>query len=365
MSVKSYVGHRVREALVHMSRFRQPSGRPRVLLSVSDTGGGDLRGAAIGKALRNFGWRATILPPQLELQQRERIIHFERPDIVLLQQTRHPLNHPRYFEGLPCVLDVDDADIVDTRYSDQIADCARQCKAIIAGSHWLAKAFRQHNNDVSVVWTGSYITPNSRALAPSRRGPVITWASSDPFGYPVEATLMREVLLKLAKTTSFEFRLYGVRDTPRAKAYLEPLNKAGVKTKLFGPMRYHQFIRSLEHVAVGLHPVCMESPFSQGKSFGKLLAYMAAQVAVVTSREIDHPLFFRDGESAALIETNSIDAWVSRTRELVVNKQRQAVVQAATSDYQRLLTTARAAEKIDGVLRRVLAARSGVFLPAM
>jgi hypothetical protein len=355
VSLRSFVGHRAREALVHISRFWQPSDWPRVMVFLSDSGGGDLRGSAVGKALRELGWRVTIIPPQLELQQRERLVRREKPSVILFQQTRHPFNHPRYYPDIPCVLDVDDADLLDARYSERIIECASQCRAVIAGSHWLADSFRRFNKDVSVVWTGSYIMPNPTARAPSRRDPIVTWASSDPFGYPAEAALIRQVILKLAGSTSFEFRLYGVNDVSTAEEYLEPFKEAGVKTKTYPTLSYYHFIKSLEDVAVGLHPVCMDSPFSQGKSFGKLLAYMAAQVAIVTSREIDHPRFFRDGESAALIENNNIDAWVASTRELIENpKTREAIATAASRDYQRLLTSARAAQQIDPVLRRVM-----------
>ena len=36
-----------------------------------------------------------------------------------------------------------------------------------------------------------------------------------------------------------------------------------------------------EDVAVGLHPIAPDNPWSQGKSFGKILAYLVADVAVV------------------------------------------------------------------------------------
>jgi hypothetical protein len=145
---------------------------------------------------------------------------------------------------------------------------------------------------------------------------------------------------------------------------LEPLQKVGVKTRTLWHMGYSEFIRSLEDVAIGLNPICMENPVSSGKSFGKLLAYMAAQVAVVTSSELEIPLFFRQGISAALVENNDVDAWVNSIHELLIHpRKRQSFVEAATVDYMQHLTTARAAEQVDVVLRRVVSrtnVKSGV-----
>jgi glycosyltransferase involved in cell wall biosynthesis len=171
----------------------------------------------------------------------------------------------------------------------------------------------------------------------------------------VEAKLMREVLLELANHTEFEFWLYGVTDPLLCNAYLAPL-MGRVRTRWFRPKRYAAFVRSLENVAVGLHPICQENAFSKGKSFGKILAYMAAQVPIVTSREVDHPLLLRDGESAALIENNDLEAWVSATRDLVRNrKKRDSYMAAAAVAYEKHLTTSRAAERLDLILRRLIA----------
>jgi hypothetical protein len=358
MSTKSDIARRVREGLTHVSRLRQPSDRPRVMIFIENFLPGqacDLRGAAVGRALRDLGWRVTVVPGQLGLDQRQRLVRLERPSVILLQQTRHRLNHPRFYAGIPCILDVDDADIADPLISDGIIDCARQCQGIIVGNNWLAKAFRQYNDDVTVVWTGSYLLPSQRATLPADRAPIVTWAPSNPFAFPLEAKLLRTVLLKLAARTSFEFWLYGAHIQWQAEAHLEPLQKAGVKTRTLWPMGYSDFIRSLDDVAIGLNPICMETPLSSGKSFGKLLAYMAAQVAVVTSSELEIPLFFRQGSSAALIENNDIDSWVTSIHELLMQpRKRQSFVEAATVDYMQHLTTARAAEQVDLVLRRVI-----------
>jgi len=315
----------------------------------------DLRGAAIGEALRKLGWRATVVPGQLDLHQRERLVRLEKPSVVLLQQTRHRLNHPKLFPGIPCVLDVDDSDIADPLISESVIDRARHCQAVIVGNRWLGEEFKNYNEDVTVVWTGSYLMPDPHARLPKDRAPIVTWAQFDPFACPPEAKLVQVVLQKLASLTPFEFRLYGGHLRWKAEAFLEPLAKAGVRTRILQAMPYRDFVRSLEEVAVGLQPICMEAHVSRGKSFGKLLAYMAAQVAIVASDELEHPFFFRNGESAALIKDNSINAWVAAIHDLLVHPaKRQSFVERANRDYMQHLTTARSAEKVDVVLRRVI-----------
>jgi hypothetical protein len=354
--LKSYFRRYAREARIHASRLRQPADLPRVIIFTEKFRAGqspDLRGAAIGRQLRHLGWRVTAVTGELDLEQRQRLLGLEKPAVILLQQTRHPLNHPRFYPGIPCVLDIDDADITDPLISDGIIERARQSRAIIVGNRWLADVFRQYHDDVSVVWTGSYLVPNSDATPPRDRAPIVCWAHSNAFGYREEAKLVQTVALKLAAQISFEFWLYGVNDPWMGDAFLEPLQRAGVKTKAFGAMKYLDFVKSLEEVAVGLHPICMEAPFSRGKSFGKLHAYIAAQVAIVTSDELDHPLFFRDGESASLIEGNDINAWVSSTDDLIRHPdKRQRYADAALRDHRLHLTVRRAAEHVDRVLRR-------------
>lgn len=342
-----------------MSRLRQPSDRPRVMIFIENFSPGqacDLRGAAIGQQLEILGWRVTVVPGQLDLAQRQRLVRLEKPSVIMLQQTRHRLNHPSFFPSIPCVLDVDDSDIADPLISDSIIEWARQCRAIIVGNRWLAEAFKPYCNDVSVVWTGSYLKPDLHATAPKDRAPIVTWAQSDPFACPPEAELVQTVLRRLATRTPFEFRLYGGHIRWKAEAFLEPLEKAGATTRILPSMPYNEFVRSLGEVAVGLQPICMEAHVSRGKSFGKLLAYMAAQVAIVASNELEHPLFFRDGVNGALVDNNNVGAWVNSIHELLTDPlKRQSYVEAATVDYMRDLTTPRAAKKVDAVLRRVIA----------
>ena len=313
---------------------------------------GDLRGWAIARELRKRGWRTIVVPPWLDLRHRLMIVRQEMPDLILLQQSRHPLNRPALYPGIPCVFDADDADILNA--PALVAECLRGCRAAIAGSRFLAHRFRQFNARVSIVWTGSYLSPAPRAAPNKARGPVIAWAHSDPFSYLPEAHFVRDLVVRLAlQHDHLTFCFYGAEDEAAAEDYLSPIRAAGVEVKAFPPLRYRRFVQTLENAAIGLHPIAPENPWSQGKSFGKLLAYMVANVAIVTSSAADHPLFFQHGHNGML--AGSIDEWVACCGQLLSDPAMRArMVQQACSDFSRRLTTARAAELVDAVLTRVL-----------
>ncbi len=358
IAFKSRVGHRMREFAVHTQRIAQPATRPRVLVFPGGPPGtgmaADLRGWAITGSLRRLGWRATAVPPQLEQLQRERIVRMERPDVVLLQQSRHPLNRPRFFPGIPCVFDADDADVLDPRCTENVLECCQESRAVIAGSRFLAETFRPHNPEVRVVWTGTYLPVGTGQSPPERRAPVVAWAHSSPLGYPQEAELVREILLGLAKRTKFTFFLYGVSNSQAAEEYLEPIRQAGVLVRTFPLMPYRRFAQTLNEVAVGLHPVCLSNPFSRGKSFGKLLAYLAADVAIVASDAVDHPRFFRHGENG-LLAGDDPGPWIEHCASLLEDQAARArIASQGQSDLRQRLTTARAAELVDKVLAGVL-----------
>jgi len=343
------------EAYVFAQRISQARrDRKLVVLPYSMYSGsaGDLRGRAIGVALRGRGWRTVVVPPWLGLAQRQRIIRKERPDVILLQQSVHPLNRPWLYPGVPCVFDADDAYIINT--PETVVPCCRQSAAVIAGSRNLANRFREHNSHVSVVWTGTYIK-EARGLIPSaQRGRVITWALSDALSAGHESLFVREVLLRLAKRTKFSFRLYGVNAPEAVAEYLQPIRDAGVEVTTFPMLRYRPFVDSLHDVAIGLTPICQAHAFFQGKSFGKILGYIAADVAVVAANAIDHPLFFRHGENGMLADEN-VDQWVECCATLLDDPERRSkMVAQARQEFMARLTVTRCAELVDEVFSRVI-----------
>ncbi len=224
--------------------------------------------------------------------------------------------------------------------------------AAISGSRFIADWCLRYNSNVTVVWTGG-VLPKRPPRQSSSRNSILTWASSDAPGYPLEAEFVREIVRRLARTTTLEFWLYGVRPS-WAPEFLKTFTSLPVVVRKFPFMSHRRLIESMNKVAVGLNPICVEADYSRGKSFGKVLPYLAAQVAVVTSNQLDMPQFFRHGINGCLVD--SIDEWVECTRRLLTDRDlRQEMVEHAFADYQSQLTSDSAAHKVDAILRAVLA----------
>lgn len=341
-------------------------GRSRPVVWISPSGGGvgsaaDLRALAIGKALERLGWCCVALHPRLSLPARRALLRLFKPDAVLLQQTRHPLNRPEIYSPTPCVLDVDDADIINPAETDRIGDIAARCHGVVAGSRHLAGLFRAFNPAVRVIWTGTYIHSVALARPNAARGRVLAWAPSDPFGYPVELALVQALVARLSPAADLEFRVYGVPPARHADMHrLWEGRLSHVSLRLMAPMPYPDFVASLAEVAVGLQPVCEDHQYSLGKSFGKALAYLAADVVVVASNNIDHPLFFTDGVNGRLL-LNEPFAWAQACDELLANSEvRKGLVAQARTDFMDRLTTSRSAELMSDLLHR---ARFGQVWP--
>ena len=353
-SFKQYVGHRVREVLTHGSRLAQRRQLPRLIIlpcGSRELGSSNLRGWELGKSLRKLGWRVTVVPAQCELEQRLRIIKLEQPDVILIQKGRHPLNWPHHYGSIPLAFDLDDADFLDPKQADQLAACCTASRAVFAGSRYIADWCSRYSSNVTVVWTGGILSKRPPRRS-SGRSPILTWASSDAPGYPQDAELVREIVRRIARTTALEFWLYGVRPA-WSPEFLNSFSSLPVPVRLIPYMSHDRLIDSMTQVAVGLNPIAVEGEFSRGKSFGKVLPYLAAQVAVVTSNQLEMPHFFRHGENGFLVD--SIDQWVACTQRLLTEPDlRQGMAERAFADFQSQLTTDSAARQVDKILRTVL-----------
>jgi glycosyltransferase involved in cell wall biosynthesis len=102
-------------------------------------------------------------------------------------------------------------------------------------------------------------------------------------------------------------------------------------------------------------PVCVEdNPYSQGKSFGKVLAYLSGQVAVVASCEAEHPVFFKHRVNGMLIG-NSVEEWAQSICELVSDLElRESIARRGNADFLSRLTTPTFAARLDEVLKSVV-----------
>ena len=357
MNLKSFVGHRLREASIHARRIVTSRNLPSVMIlnSIYGTGlSGDLRGGAVAPELRKLGWRAASLPTQLELIQRLRLIRLEKPDVLFMQQSRHPLNHPRYYAGYPIVFDADDADIYDPRCAEHVVQCCRGSVALTVGNTFLGTLLKEHNPNVHVIWTGSYLPVDWEKRWPAR-GRVVAWAHSLAGVKTAESEFLQGVLCALARTTEFEFRVYGAGSQSLAEANFPKLVEMKVPIRSFPMLPYKQLALHLRSADVGVAPLCEEVPFSRGKSFGKVLTYLAGKVAVVASHAVDYPLFFRDGENGYVVRNEDVARWTESIRRLLVDQEsRKRMVEAATRDYLARLTTSKSAQLFDVVLRKAI-----------
>lgn len=351
---KKIIKQAVFEASVHTQRAREQSHAPRVVIFPSNQpwdASSHLRAWLVAPELRKLGWRVVVVPEPLSLAQRRRILRLERPDVVLMQQTRHSLNDPSLFAPWPCVLDADDADYLDPRHHERIVRCAEAAAAVVGGSRFVAEKLGRHNADATVIWTGTPHPAREPRIRPAHRGNIVAWGHATPLGYPHEAEFVHDVMLRLAERRPFEFWLFGTPPGAEADAYFAPLRARGTTCVALAPMPYEDYLNKIAEAAVGIMPVSLENEFSRGKSFGKVLAYLAGQTAVVAADAVDHPLFFRHGENGML--ANDPGAWVDSIERLLADpEEREQMAKTAYREFRERLTTRAFAERLDVVLRR-------------
>lgn len=354
----SWLGHRVREAGVHWARLRDPARRPSVVMFPSggpDEGSARLRAWCMADPLRALGWRVVVVPPQLELSQRRRILDAESPDVVYVQKARHPLNRPALYKPGPrFVFDLDDADYLDPRQLGPIEECCRGSTLVTAGSANVAAWCGRLCPRVEVIWVSHPVPRERPTPAPSQRAAVVAWAHADPLSYPVECALVRRIIPAAARLKPFEFRLYGARDAAKIAEFLAPIVAAGVPVRTYGYFpKYDDYAATLREAAVGIHPVCLENPYSHGKSFGKILSYLAAGVPVVTDDVLDHAVFFRNRETARLVRSDA--EWAESIADLVGDPpQRDRLSAAAWEDFKSRLSSEAAGARLDAAFRQAL-----------
>jgi hypothetical protein len=351
----SRVGHRLRETGVHLDRLSQRTDLPRVAFSVGDDNDGfssGLRGYAIAEELRNLGWRTIVIPKQLELLQRQRLMRRERPNIVVLQKSRHPLNRPRYYPDAICVFDIDDADFLDPQRRDSVVECMKGSAQVIAGSRNVADFARLHNDNVDIIWTGS--RPFARPPAAKLDPPVVGWAVSNAGSYPKEMALLVSALTHV-RSDNWQFWLFGANDAATGRALIDPLVARGIRVRALPFMNYQKFLNLVRMVSIGLAPLMSaRSEFSAGKSFGKILGYLDCRAAIVASDSADHALFIRSGENGFLAAT--AEEFGSKIDLLLADGNlREQIALRAHGDYIEKLSIASVAQKLDGVLRSLIA----------
>lgn len=351
-----YVGQRYREVALY-PQISLVGSRPKAMFFPSSLreGASHLRAYNISEALQELGWSTAVVPKQLELEQRSRLVRHYDPDILFFQQCRHELNDARHSFGRPYVLDIDDADFFDPKFETRIARTCAGALGVIAGSRFIANWCSKYNSNTRIVWTGTPVTDDVRP-SHGERPPVIAWAQRAPLRYPRELDFVREFHAALtAAGKHFTLRLYGV-STDAERAQISPLFGPDADLQLYPLMKYDDFIRSLYGVSIGLSPIIHQSEFSRGKSFGKILGYLDAKVPVIASDEADHALFFSPDSG---VVSNDLGTWVDSAGAMLDQPVlRDSMASRAFHDFKTRLTTEAAAAQIDDYLKTLLPTRA-------
>ncbi len=307
-----------------------------------------LRCYLVSRELRRFGWRCLVLSPKLKLGQRQRILRQAQPDILFMQGARHPLNRPEFYPGHRIVYDMDDADFFLPHLAGPVQRAVPQVAGVIAGSRYIANWFRDRGATADVVWTGAPVS--DRVPVPhAARQPVVAWAQTRPMDYRREAEMVRDVMARLVRRCpGVRLRLYDrlAGDDP---AFANGFRDLGIPVEWRPRQPLRDYIRSFDDVSLGLAPLSTVTPFSRGKSFGKVLAYLDRRVPVIGSDAGEHGVFFRPDTG---VISNDPDRWVQAAADLLGDAEaRHRVSNAAYEAFRTRLTVPAVTERIDEVLR--------------
>lgn len=338
-----------REAALYRALFR---GGPRIAFLPASTREASslLRGYNIAETLQDRGWNAVVLPKQISLSQRKRVLRWLRPDLAVLLKSRHPDNSWDLLRNIPYLYDLDDADFHDPRMQARMEQDVTHAAGVMAGSRYVAEWCRARNPNTRIVWTGTPARASAKVPQAERRK-IVTWAQSLPFKYRTELAFVTEILCTLGRS-DFTFRLYGCDPEHDTAPEVQRLRACGIDVELLPLLEYDAFLDSLGEVAVGLCPLIETSEFSRGKSFGKILGYLSADVAIIASDAADHGLFFRPDTA---VITNDPDTWQEAICALLDDPARRAAMAgAAAQDFQTHLTTQAAAIQVEEVAVSVL-----------
>jgi hypothetical protein len=356
-SLRRFAGRYVREGQTHFRRLRSAhGGRKLVILPSNDPwqASSNLRAWLVAPALEQLGWRVVVVPESLTLAQRRRVIQLERPDALLIQQFRHPLNDPALYPDYPCVMDEDGADFLDQRHQARIAQICGRASALICGSSYVASLLSPHcRGPTHTIWTCSPRT-NYRGWTPNaERRPIVAWAHASPLAYHREAELLQSAMVRVGSRVKCELWMFGSREE-EAVGWFVPLRAVGIDCVAVPLLPYNDYLEKVAEAAIGLQPVCTETDFCKGKSFGKVLAYLSGSAAVIATDAVDHGLALESGRDAMLIE-NDPNVWGEAIAELIVDVTRRArIAENGRHVFESRFTMAEYARRVDAVLCAVI-----------
>lgn len=315
-----------------------------------------LRIYLIAASLRRLGWQTAVIPWRLGLDDRHRILSILQPDVVVMQGARHPLNRPDLYPGTRIVYDMDDADFHLDHLAEAVQDAMRNVSLVLAGSRYVADWCRARGARVEVIWTGTPISRHPYRPHAARK-PVVAWAQTAPATYHRERAFVLDVMRRVrAQNPEVQLRLFDRRpDEP--DTILAPFRAAGISVEWTPRLPYRHFLNALQDVAVGLSPVCVDNPFSRGKSFGKILAYLDRGVPVVAGDAVDHPLVL-DPATAVLSNDPQVVA-DAVCRLLASPGLRQDMAERGHARLLDIFAPNRVAGRVDAALRSLLSVSHG------
>ncbi|MEO1606458.1 MAG: glycosyltransferase [Pseudomonadota bacterium] len=339
---------------VHFAHARLGGRGPMALFlpARGPSGASLLRSYAMAEGLRAKGWRTLVLPWKLTLAQRSRFIARALPDVLVMQSARHELNDPALYPGVPVIYDMDDADFHLPHLAEAVTRAMPRVTAVIAGSRYIADwAVGAGAPAAHVVWTGTRPTARRRPVQ-AVRPPVIAWAQTRPMDYVAEAAIVRDVMARLAhRHPGLTLRLYD-RHPGNDSRFPATFAAPGLAVEWRETCRYEEYLASFDDVALGFAPLAPEMPFSRGKSFGKVLAYLDARVPVLASDAGEHGCFFTSDTG---VVTNDNDRMVAAADRLLADPAaRQRMADSAYGRFVSHLSLAEAARRTDRILRNSL-----------
>lgn len=346
----------MREVPVHLDRVRRPGrGQPILVLmpAYGRHGAALLRIYNLVGGLRQAGWHVIVLPWRLSLEQRRRILASVSPDLILMQGARHVLNRPALYPGHDVMFDMDDADFHLPHLKAPVERAMREVRGVMAGSEYIADWCRRAGaRQVDIAWTGAPVS-TARRVPQAVRPPVIAWAQTRPMTYTREAALLRAVLQRVLRLRpDTVVRLFD-RQPGDDPGFAESFRFGGGRVEWVSARSYSGYLRLLDDVAVGVAPLAPETPFSRGKSFGKILGYLDRHVPVVASRTGEPARFFTP-ETGILAK--SVEDWCDALIRLLDDSAARAdMAEAAFHAFQAQLSTAAASRRVDHLLRAVIA----------
>jgi hypothetical protein len=317
-----------------------------------------LRGWSLAPQLRKLGFRVIVIPSQLQLKQRQRLVARECPDFILLQKCRDPLNDPAFFPQTPCILDMDDADFLNPSETERIIRITGLCIAAVGGSAFVEAWLAQYCPITRVIWTGSPLARLSNQVRIEAKSRTLVYAVSDILGFPRETTFVRDIAVACGRGSGIRLHLIGRGDRDAILEFFAPVIQAGIPVELTGWLPYRNLIERIREGVIGLAPLDTEgSMASKGKSFGKVLAYLAAGVPVLCSDAAEYPLFFRSGVNGYVLP-NDHAIWRQTILGLLDDSALQEkIVKEANRDFHDRLSATSMARQWSMLLSEIQAKR--------